>query len=490
MTGEQFRILLVTEDADDCALAALVLEQTMTDVHVLPAGSALDFADQLAAGGFGAAVIDRELQWADGEAVLEAVKRRHPECATVLMGEPLAAGEMLGDVDVFVTKTSRGFLELPGAIERALKRAQGRNEAPQEIAAYDRLVEQLPVGIFAMSVNGAFNAANEAVLRTLGYTEPDELLLRQLPDLVTDVDVRLRCRALLERSQARKDLETTLRRADGGSVRVSLSFWPVMDEHERAQSYEGVLWDLSTAAGGNAGGLPLEHLASAVSHDLQDPLQLISQYSNLLLERHGRDLDGDALRLVSRVTESASRMQTMIDGILEYSKISAGERPFQVVDMNTVVADAMSILEVNLQKQDATVAYDSLGAVVGDPRQLTRLMQNLIGNAIKFRGANPPQVSISMQERTEDWLLEVADHGIGIEPRAAERIFDMFQRLHTSDEYVGTGLGLAICRRVAQCHGGRIWVDSRPDEGAVFYVTLSKHLDRKLPGSGSQQQVL
>ena len=488
MTAELFRVLLVTENADDSALAALVLEQSVADAHVLQAGSALDFADQLAAGGFTAAVVDHDLQWADGEAVVEAVKRRYPECAAVLLCDDVAASQQSTNADVVVPKTSRGYLSLPSAISRALERVGRREERPHEVAAYDRLVEQLPVGIFATAINGSFQAANQAVLEMLGFDDIDALLARQLPDLVTDVDVRLRCRALLERGQSRKELETTLRRSDGGTVKVSLSFWPVLDEHQRPQSYEGVLWDLSASGQGGLGSLRLDQLASVVSHDLQDPLQLISQYSKLLLERHAGDLEGDAARLVSRVSESAAHMQTMIDGILEYSAIAAGDRPFQVVDLNRVVAEAAAVLEVSIERSQAKLEYDQLASVVGDPRLLVRLLQNLIGNAIKFRGAEPPRIVISTQERAEDWLLQVADNGIGIEPRAAERIFDMFQRLHSSDEYPGTGLGLAICRRIAECHGGRIWVDSAPREGSVFYITLSKHLDRRLPGPANQSQ--
>lgn len=225
----------------------------------------------------------------------------------------------------------------------------------------------------------------------------------------------------------------------------------------------------------------MEQLAAAVSHDLQDPLQLIAQYARLLMDRHARSLDNDAARLVSRVAESATRMQSMIDGILEFSGITSGGRPFQVVDMNDVIEEALGNLTVRIEQTGARVLFDRLPSVVGEPRQLIQLFQNLIGNAIKFHGHAAPLVRLGHEERKDDWLITVTDNGIGLDTAASERIFDMFQRLHTSEEFPGRGIGLAICKRIAAGHGGRIWVESTPGEGATFFVTLAK----EAPGNRS-----
>ncbi len=477
------RILLVAADPDDAALAAIVLRHAMQDAEILEAGDALEFAEHLAGSAFSVAVVDGDLAWAEGPAVIEAIRRRHPDCITVLFGDapPEGAG-----IDTCVPRSSRGFLDLPGAIRGVLDRKRGAGEADVGLAAYDRLIEQLPVGIFSMEMSGALTRANDATVSVLGFDDEGALVGRQLPDLLADVDVRMRCRALLARGQGRKDLQTVMRRADGGTARVSLSFWPVPAVGAEAQTFEGVLWDLSgLAALGGPGGMgtaELEQLTSAVSHDLQDPLQLIAQYAQLLVERHGKRLDEDALRLLGRVQESAARMQTMIDGILEYSRVSAAGRPFQVVSLTESVSEAIKNLEASMSESGAEVDFHDLPSVVAEPRQLIQLFQNLIGNAVKFHAKEPPRVTIRCEERPDDWLISVADNGLGIDSRSAEHIFDMFQRLHAASEIPGRGIGLAICKRIAECHGGRIWVESRPGGGSTFFVTLSKQLPGDRPG--------
>lgn len=478
------RILLVIEERDDRGLAALVLQHGLVDVEILEAGDALEFADHLANGSFSVAVASSRLGWAEGAAVLAAVKRRYPDCVTLLLGDP-DGGAVDALVEASVPLSSRGFLHLPGAIQEVLdKRTAGRHRSI-ELAAYDRLLDQLPVGIFTMAVSGELSDANPTTLRILGFNDKRTFVGRQLPDLLADAELRSRCRALLERGQSRKDLATTMRRADGGNVRVSLSFWPVTDEDGGLRFFEGLLWDLSgLAAIGRhplTSGTQLEQLASAVSHDLQDPLQLIAQYARLLMERHGTRMDEDAVRLTTRVRDSAAQMQKMIDGILEYSKLTLGERPFQVVNMNEAAQEAIRNLEASIEESAAQVRHEALPSVVGEPRQLIQLLQNLIGNAVKFRGEQTPRVTIGVEERDGDWLMSIADNGIGIQSASADRIFEMFQRLHTATEYPGTGLGLALCKRIAECHGGRIWVESKPGEGSIFYITISKHLPGDLP---------
>ena len=200
-------------------------------------------------------------------------------------------------------------------------------------------------------------------------------------------------------------------------------------------------------------------------------------------------MDAEAVRLVSRVSESAVRMQSMIDEILEFSAIAAGGRPFQVVDTNAVVAEALSNLSVNIEAHQAEVRCDDLPSVVGEPRQLIQLFQNLIGNAIKFHGHSPPLIEVTAEERRDDWLITIADNGIGIDAPSTERIFGLFQRLHTTEEVPGRGLGLAICRRIAECHGGRIWVESTPGKGSTFFVTIVKDWSANLSNQNVNRRV-
>ncbi len=475
------RVLVVCADTDDRALAVLVLRNAFAGADVVEAGSALDFADHLAAGEFGVAVAAAELGWARGADVLAAVGKRYPECVTVLLGGATADA---GGVDASVATTSHGFMELSSVVERALALRHPGTDQGVEHAAYERLVAQLPVGIFSMAPNGAVREANAAFVRLLGFRDLEALIGRQLPDLLADVELRLSLRVLLERGQSRRDMQARMRRADGGKVSVSLSFWPIADDDGRLDFYEAVLWDLSGPGTWSArplyGQSQVEQLTSAVSHDLQDPLQLIAQHSRLLAERHGAALDDDAKRLVGRLRDSAARMQSMIDDMLEFARVSQSRRPFQVVDMNQVVGEAVANLEASVARSGAQITHGDLPSVVGEPRLLVQLFQNLVGNAIKFVREAPPRISLAVEEREEDWLISVTDNGPGIDPLSADRIFEMFQRLHATSELPGRGVGLAICRRIAECHGGRIWVESRTGEGSTFFVTLTRELPVEL----------
>jgi len=160
--------------------------------------------------------------------------------------------------------------------------------------------------------------------------------------------------------------------------------------------------------------------------------------------------------------------------------VSQSRRPFQVVDMNQVVGEAVANLEASVARSGAQITHGDLPSVVGEPRLLVQLFQNLVGNAIKFVREAPPRISLAVEEREEDWLISVTDNGPGIDPLSADRIFEMFQRLHATSELPGRGVGLAICRRIAECHGGRIWVESRTGEGSTFFVTLTRELPVEL----------
>ena len=430
---ETLRVILVSDDDDDRALQGLVLRHSYEDVELLEAGDALSFADHLAGDEFSVAVAAPTLAWANGVDVLAAIKRRQPRCATILFGENLPEQIDPTVVDVSLRRSSRGFLDLRSAIEQAQAKLMMPDASGQTGPEYERLVENLPLGVFKLDTQSGFVDANAAALQVLGYSEVGQIIGRRLTDLFVDVDLRLRCRALMERAQSLSDLETSLRRADGGAVQVSLSFWP--SSAGRVSQYEGVLWDVSALNRGEfaAASIDSDELASVLSHDLQDPLQVIAQYARMLKDRHGALLNEDAIRLIARMSDSAERMQSMIDGIVEFSKIASGERPFQVVDMEQILADAKANLELSIKRSGAHIEHTPLGGVIGEPRQLLQLLQNLLGNAIKYAADRPISIKVAVEEREHDWLMSVADNGIGLAADATERVFGMFQRLHTDE---------------------------------------------------------
>lgn len=216
----------------------------------------------------------------------------------------------------------------------------------------------------------------------------------------------------------------------------------------------------------------LEQFAYAASHDLQTPLRAISGYLNLLSKRYGGELNAEATRFIERTIQSAHRMQRLINDLLTYSRVSTRGNPFQPTDCNTVLREVLDTLQPSIEETGAVITCHSLPTVFGDSGQLAQLFQNLIDNAIKFRDEESPQIHIDAQRLDGNWLFSVRDNGIGIDLQYTERIFLIFQRLHTLDKYPGTGIGLSICKKIVERHGGRIWVNSREGEGSTFHFII------------------
>ncbi|WIV66525.1 PAS domain S-box protein [Natrialbaceae archaeon AArc-T1-2] len=220
----------------------------------------------------------------------------------------------------------------------------------------------------------------------------------------------------------------------------------------------------------------LEQFAYAVSHDLQEPLRMVSSYLTLLERRYTDELDDDAREFIGFAVDGADRMQAMIDGLLEYSRIDTRGDPFEPVELDAVLEEVLADLEVRIEESNADVTVESLPRVYGDRSQLRQAFQNLIANAIEYSGERPPRVAVTAERadegESETWRVSVEDDGIGIEPENADRIFEVFNRLHSQDEHPGTGIGLTLCRRIVDRHGGEIDVESEPGEGSTFTVSL------------------
>ncbi len=222
----------------------------------------------------------------------------------------------------------------------------------------------------------------------------------------------------------------------------------------------------------------LEQFAYVASHDLQEPLRAVAGPLQLLQRRYHGQLDARADEFIAHAVDGAARMRKLIEDLLAYSRVGRSGAARELTDCTAALEQALQSLSVVLQESDARINREALPVVVGVPTQLAVLFQNLIGNAIKFRRADQPvRIDIGARRQGDEWIVSVKDNGIGIESQYFERIFMIFQRLHSRAEYPGTGIGLALCKRIVEQHGGRIWVESAPDGGSTFFFTLDAKLD-------------
>ena len=216
----------------------------------------------------------------------------------------------------------------------------------------------------------------------------------------------------------------------------------------------------------------LEKFAYVASHDLQEPLRMISSFLQLLQRRYIGQLDSDADEFIEFAVDGAKRMQELIQDLLEYSRVTTKGKEFKEIKMDETLDKVLMDLKMSIDENNVNITQDPLPIVNADDSQMVQLLQNLIGNAIKYRSEENPQIHISAEKEDSYWLFGVKDNGIGIDSKYAERVFTIFQRLHSNEEYDGTGIGLAISKSIVERHGGNIWIESEPDKGSTFYFTI------------------
>lgn len=216
----------------------------------------------------------------------------------------------------------------------------------------------------------------------------------------------------------------------------------------------------------------LEQFAYVASHDLQEPLRMISSYVQLLSRRYKGRLDKDADEFIAFAVDGTLRMQQLINDLLAYSRVGTRGKPPAPTNFEDVLSKAMANLKIAALESGAVVTHDQLPTAMADELQMVQLFQNLVGNAIKFRGQETPKIHISARPEENEWIFSVRDNGIGIDPQFHDRIFVLFQRLHGREEYPGTGIGLTVSKKIVERHGGRIWLESEPGKGTTFYFSI------------------
>ena len=243
----------------------------------------------------------------------------------------------------------------------------------------------------------------------------------------------------------------------------------IRDITERKWAEQKLIHSMEELSRSNA---ELQQFAYVASHDLQEPLRMITSYTKLLERRYKDKLDSNANEYIAFAVDGAMRMQQLINDLLAYSRVTSRTSNFEPVNCTEVFDRVAKNLKIALEESGAAITHDHLPVVMADPSQLTQLFQNLIGNALKFRGEAPPRVHISAEKKKDKWIFSVSDNGIGIDPQYYDRIFIVFQRLHGKEDYPGSGIGLSICKKIVERHSGRIWLKSEQGKGATFYFSL------------------
>jgi PAS domain S-box-containing protein len=361
-------------------------------------------------------------------------------------------------------------------VSTAIRDITRRKQADRKFRA---LLESAPDAFVLTDERGRIELVNSQTEQLFGYRreellgQPIELLV---PQRFRQVHTRHR-EGYFSKPRVRQmglGMHLFGQRKDGTEFPVEVSLAPLQTEDGRTLVSSAIrdVTERKRMAELTRMNEDLQAFAHVASHDLREPLRMISSYMQLLSERYGSELDGDAHDFIGYAVDGARRMEKLLDALLDYARIGSRAKPLVPVDPVEILDDVRHNLALAIEDAGAVITIGDLPRVNADPVQLTQLFQNLIANAIKFRGANRPHVRIDAVRQGELWQFGVHDNGIGIDPRHAERVFGIFERLHTASEYPGTGIGLSICKRIVQRHGGRIWVESRTGEGSHFYFTL------------------
>jgi PAS domain S-box-containing protein len=390
-------------------------------------------------------------------------------------------------------QTTNEVAELRQQVYRLEKLETERKQAEKSL---ERLYHQNELilnaageGIFGLDIQGKHTFVNPAAAQMLGYTV-NELIGRHSHTLwhykkldgstypVEECPIY----AAYKDGRVHHGDDEVFWRKDGTCFPVTYTSTPIIEDEsivgavvtfrditERKQAEEQLKRLSDELARSNA---DLQQFAYTASHDLQEPIIAVAGFVNLLAKRYKGKLDEKADEFIENAIDGTNRMQALIRDLLDYSRVGSTGKSFTPTDCLSVLDKAVLNLQIALKESGAVITRDDLPTIMADSSQLIRLFQNLIGNAIKFRGKEAPKIHISANKKENEWIFSFKDNGIGIDPKFSDQIFVMFQRLHKKKEYPGTGIGLATCKRIVERHGGRIWVESEPGKGSTFFFSI------------------
>ncbi|ELY45394.1 PAS domain S-box protein [Natronorubrum tibetense] len=380
----------------------------------------------------------------------------------------------------------------PGALTDITERKRTELELQRNKEQLQSLFEILPVGAIVAEQNGGIVEANRAAKEIWGvdaldadsFDDYDQFPVRRADTGESLERDEWTIARVLQGEEVTEPGTFEIDSRDGEQRILSVRGMPIRDARGDVTRAVITLSDITerteyqrrleeTIAQLEESNERLEHFAYAASHDLQEPLRMVSSYLRLVEDRYGDQLDEDGEEFLEFAVDGADRMREMIEGLLAYSRVETRGDPLEPTDLDAVFEDVVADLQLQIEESDAEITIDELPRVEGDASQLRQVFQNLLTNAITYSGEEPPRIHIEAERRDRNWVVSVHDEGIGIEAEDQERVFEVFQRLHSRGKHSGTGIGLALCQRIIERHGGDIWLDSEPGEGTTFSFTLS-----------------
>ncbi|MER3494619.1 MAG: hybrid sensor histidine kinase/response regulator [Mastigocladus sp. ERB_26_2] len=522
-------ILIVDDNPTDRLLVKRELEQEIPELQVTEVVDKNEFFDAIANKSFALVVTDYQLRWTNGLEILTAIKSRYPDCPVIMFtnsgNEEIAVAAMKAGLDDYIVKSPRHFVRLRVAVQGALERVAARRQEARLENRLQLLLENLNVGVFSSTLDGYLLESNQAFLNLLGVsnlTEAQAVNLRQLFSQLFPVGTPLLTSTEVSRGKSQKAQEISIPQADGQSK------WVLLTQYLNTNDDEGLIDDIveditalkqaelalrqlnetlalrvqQRTAELEDVNSQLEAFAYSVSHDLRAPLRAIESFAQILLDSYRTQLDASGQNYLDRIRRTAVLMNTLIENLLDYSRLSRSKLPLEPINLNAVIAEALTQLAEELKNKHARVTVaGTLPTVVAHHDTLLRVLINLLTNAIKFVAPGvQPQVRVWAEEVEEDRLdmgdkedkgnistsptphtppsqsirLWIEDNGIGIPEKYHQQIFGVFERLHGEETYPGTGIGLAIVNKGVERMGGRVGVESSLNQGSRFWIQLSK----------------
>ncbi|MFT5391879.1 MAG: hypothetical protein ACI8PT_002074 [Gammaproteobacteria bacterium] len=530
--SDELCIVIIDGDPNDRSLIAAVVSRAWPEAKVFEIANALAFAEMFATQAFSIAIIGQPLDWADPIEVVKAIEQRHPACTTVTFvsagaraENPTALAAHLNPSDIRLPKTSHGFVQLPEAIRQhrlTVSRALSQPGTGTHTWG-DTLWDKLPTNVFHLTHAGTLTHITPHFSTTFGTNidtsvgtvihagTPATLVGRALSELLVDTTAREAIEGALS-SLTRIESLPAVFLAPNGVIHGQVTMWPHRDLTDDAIGFQGFVETtpspnerVGETYGARSHPKPtdsgehgrtfqtpatftpnhspvniwaqgMDSLSAAMVWEIQEPLALLRQHSDILAAQFGPALDDDARQLLSGMQRTSGQLAAMLRQMHAYQTDRPANRvAHSPVSLDSALSHALVSFESSVTALDAEVTTDPLPTVYGNREMLVSLFEQLLDNALKFRASEPPRVHFSAQERADDWLLFVQDNGIGIPEADAERVFGLFERLHDPEAYDGAGIGLSLCRYIAAQHGGDVWTAPVKPVGTTVHITVSKH---------------